>query len=235
MGIEGITPAGDGEARPLRIERGAAVTGADDGMLGTVVQVVMDRRTPGLRAIIVRPTDSGRELEIAAAHVLSADGDEVRVDFGRAQMAADPALAGPYDPGQYVAVDKDVGVPPGRAAHLASATDQPVVTRLEDDAVEVVAPAHDAAPRTLDAPWVRDLSVDWQAPGNIATVRPLRGEREASDGITPASVTSPDAEELLDSPTVGVSAAALAPRPPHPRRGRIADQQEGVRRHEGHR
>jgi hypothetical protein len=178
MAPQGATPAGNGGVVPLRIERGAEAS-ATDGALGTVEQVVMNPQTRELQAIVVHPLDageSGLELVIGIAHVVCAGENQVHLDFSTAQMAADPALAQPYNPEAYVPVLPEAGMRREEAARIAQRADQPVVAGLEPNAIEVMAPADQirpqpAAPVQSQAPPER-LTADWRVPGNIASVAP---------------------------------------------------------------
>jgi gas vesicle protein/sporulation protein YlmC with PRC-barrel domain len=189
----GATPAGGGDVVPLRIERGAEVF-ATDGALGTVEQVVMNQDTRELQAIVVRPQGLAQEMVIGIGHVTRAGENQVHLDFGRAEMDANPTLAQPYHPDQYVPVPPTAAVPPGQAAQIAMHGDQPVVTGLAHDAVEVIAPVDQIRPaQTQHA----QATADWHTPGGIASVAPQQMERPeiaaAMQSAIPAMPATPGA------------------------------------------
>lgn len=128
-----------GDIVHYRIERGAAALGTD-GPLGTVEQIVVDRDSGELRALIVRSSDGGSEFELPAEHVQRATGDQVFLNIGRSDMAARPELATPYDPSQYVPVYQGQTATDDDASQTAQETERPVVTEVEDNAAEIVAP-----------------------------------------------------------------------------------------------
>lgn len=147
MALQNTPDSSQANIVQYRIERGAAAIGTD-GPLGSVEQIVVDRESGELRALIVRSGDGGSEFELPAEHVRSATGDQVHLDIGSADMATRPDLATPYDPSQYVPVYQGETNSPSEASRTALDTEHPVVTEVEDDAAEIVAPQ----PTTSDAP-----------------------------------------------------------------------------------
>ncbi|HEV2459941.1 MAG TPA: PRC-barrel domain-containing protein, partial [Ktedonobacterales bacterium] len=132
----------------FRIERGAAAMGSD-GQLGTVEQIVVDRGSGELRALVVQRSD-GQEFELPATHIKRTTGDHVYLDVGAADLANNPEIAAPYDPEQYVPVYEGQMAPTGQAARAARDAERPVVTNVEEDAAQVIAPttSTDAAAAT---------------------------------------------------------------------------------------
>lgn len=129
----------------LRIERGARVIGAGSAsgareQLGTVEQIVVDRATGALRAVIVRSAEDNAEFELPRKFITSASGDEVHLDIGRADLRAHPEIAAPYDPNQYTAVETGEAVPTAQAEQTALHNEEPVITSVEANAVEIVSP-----------------------------------------------------------------------------------------------
>lgn len=131
----------------FRIERGAQVLGTD-GMLGTVHQVVMDQQSGTLQSLVVRG-EAGMDYELPSALIETATGDEVRLNIGRADLANHPNLAQPYAPENYTPVESGQVMPPSAATDRAQET--PVLTNIEEDAVDVMAPASDIAAGDLGA------------------------------------------------------------------------------------
>ena len=145
MALHNTPNSSESNVVQYRIERGAAAQGTD-GLLGTVEQIVVDRDTGELRALIVRSADGGSEFELPAEHVQRATGDQVFLDIGRADMARRPELATPYDPAQYVPVYHGETAAPDEATKTAIDTERPVVTEVEENAAEVVAPQPEEQP-----------------------------------------------------------------------------------------
>lgn len=134
----------------FRIERGAQAE-ATDGPIGSVEQIVVDRDTGELRALVVRAADGSSEFELPASSIQRATGDHVYLDVSRQELARNPSLAQPYDPTQYVPVYEGPIAQPA-ATRIAHDTDRPVVTNVETDAAQVVAPAILAEPAVSPAP-----------------------------------------------------------------------------------
>lgn len=134
-----LTPHGQaGQARQIRISRGATVM-ATDGPLGTAHQIIMDQRTGELQALVIATGDT-RQLELPASHIVRSDGSTVYLDVSLADLRLHPDLAKIYDPNQYVPVRENPFLPPSEAAGAAAFTERPVVTNIERDAVGVVVP-----------------------------------------------------------------------------------------------
>lgn len=123
----------------FRIERGAEVIGPD-GSLGTVEQIVVDGASGELQSLVVRG-EGGMFMELPAARIDSATGEQVYLSIGRADLAAHPELARPFKPDQYIPVDQGAVVPPGEVVNRDP--DVPLLTEMEEDAIEIAAPASD--------------------------------------------------------------------------------------------
>lgn len=182
-----------------RIERGAAAVGTD-GPLGTVEQIVVDRDSGELRALIVRSDDGGSEFELPAEHVRRATGDQVYLDIGRADMATRPDLATPYDPSQYVPVYQGETTSQGEASRTAIDTEHPVVTEVEDNAAELVAPQTAPEPQEQTAP---DAPTD-TAVGSATAWAP---RADAPEGVTGDVPLTDEATQPLTSPPQSLSAS----------------------------
>jgi gas vesicle protein len=139
MALQGTPGNNGGNVVQFRIERGALAMGTDEA-LGTVEQIVVDRETGELRALIVRSNAGDGEFELPANHVMRATGDHVYLDIGRSDLASHPDLANPYNPLQYVPVYQNPPAPGDEATRTAISTEHPVVTGVEEDAAELVAP-----------------------------------------------------------------------------------------------
>jgi hypothetical protein len=120
-----------------RIERGAQVFGPD-GTLGTVEQIVIDRNTGTLQSLVIR-SDQDMRFELPADRIERASGNAVYLTIGLADLASQPDLARPYVPEQYVPVEQGTVVRPSQVAKMESAA--PVLTDMEQDAVEIATPA----------------------------------------------------------------------------------------------
>ncbi|MEO7000435.1 MAG: hypothetical protein ABI068_01345 [Ktedonobacterales bacterium] len=209
------TPAGDQSAHTmlLRIRRGAVALGTD-GELGSVQQIVVDRESNELRALVVRlvGADSGetRELEIPVSHIQHASGSQVQLDFGRADLRAHPELAPLYNPDDYTPVDQGARAQEDQAQRVAAATEHPVVTQVERDAAAVVMPET----LTDDAPTASQqaMDVDSQrtAPAMKATRRP---SSTAGSGRvdTPMTLATPvaDTPPPVTGQAMGATSAPL--------------------------
>lgn len=119
-----------------RIERGAEVLGTD-GVLGTLEQVVVDRDTGQPRSLVLHGTD-GSNFELPYDLIAAADERGVEVSIGRTDLQR---VARPYTPDLYVPVEEGMAVPPGQVAQMD--TDEPVITHIESDAVEITTSLHD--------------------------------------------------------------------------------------------
>lgn len=149
----------------FRIERGAQVLGTD-GLLGTVHQVVMDQMSGRLQSLVVRG-EAGMDYELPAAYIETSTGDEVRLNIGRADLINHPNLAHPYEPEMYAPVESGQVMPPSAAADQAQ--DNPMLTNIEENAVDVVAPASDT---------MSDITPDMTS--GISAAAPLGGDLETT-------------------------------------------------------
>lgn len=188
----------------FRIERGANAVGTD-GILGTVQQIVVDHDTGQLRALIIRSAETGREFELPASYVRQTNGNQVLLALSRTQLAAHPELTAPYDPDHYVPLYEGVRLPTSTAAETSITSDRPVVTRIENDAAELVSAEPDLAPT---AP--RETVIRQQGGAQTAPVY----QDPVADHVAAAA-----AEGLppnLGRPTAPPPAQPRAPVPPAP-------------------
>lgn len=195
-----------------RIERGAEAVGAD-GPLGTVEQIVVDRDSGELRALIIRSRDGGSEFELPAEHVQRATGDHVYLDVGRADIAREPELATPYDPSQYVPVYQGETASPGEASRTAVDTEHPVVTEVEDNAAEIVAPQTVPEPVTSEmttAPsdatttptdTATGTATTWMPRDNTVQAMPSNGAALTDEATTPLQSTPAKSASATPSTT----------------------------------
>ncbi|HKV85993.1 MAG TPA: PRC-barrel domain-containing protein [Ktedonobacterales bacterium] len=192
MALHNTPDSTRGDIVHYRIERGAAALGTD-GPLGTVEQIVVDRETGELRALIVRSGDGGSEFELPAEHVQSATGDQVQLNIGRADMAARPELATPYDPSQYVPVYQGETATTRNATQTAQETERPVVTEVEDNAAEIVAPQMETLTESDVTPTPMAAPTDTAA-GQATTWTP----RDSALDTAPADTSATD--EAITAP-----------------------------------
>ena len=201
MALHNTPDSSEANVVQYRIERGAEAVGAD-GPLGTVEQIVVDRDTGELRALIIRSSDGGSEFELPAEHVQRATGDHVYLDVGRADIAREPELATPYDPSQYVPVYQGETTSPGEASRTAMDTEHPVVTEVEANAAEIVAPQTTPEPVTSPTaaePYATTTPTD-TATGTATTWTPR-------DTMPPTATT--DGAALTDEATTPMQATPL--------------------------
>ena len=135
---QGPTPDDTGLVQ-FQIHRGAQAE-ASDGLVGTVEQIVVDRNTGELRALVIRSADGRSEFELPARYVRQSTGDHVYLDLSTEQIANDPRLARPYDPNQYMPVYEGQMEPAPAATEAVHETGRPIVTDVETDSAQVVAP-----------------------------------------------------------------------------------------------
>jgi hypothetical protein len=129
----------EASALHVRIRRGSRVVGLD-GDLGSVQQIVVDQETGELRGIVVQRASDGAEFELPVDLLTRATSREVRVNLAAADLDRRPDLAHPYNPDQYVAVQPGDTAPRVQATRTARDTDHPVVTSVEQDAANLIAP-----------------------------------------------------------------------------------------------
>lgn len=138
MATEDSSPAVHGQLAVIRIHRGATVMGTD-AALGTVHQIIMDRHTGELQALVLATGDAER-LELPASHVQRAAGSTVYVNIGLADLQLHPELVRPYNPDRYVPVREHPLVAPAATSHAAHSSEHPLVSHIERDAIGVVVP-----------------------------------------------------------------------------------------------
>lgn len=177
----------------FRIERGAAVIGTDD-QIGTVEQIVVDRDSGELRSMIVRSPDGVVEFELDARHIERSTGEHVYVNVGRADIATHPELVRPYDPAQYIPVNQGEATSAEDASRTALATEHPIVTDVEANAAELVAPETHAAPTPAAAVTPTPVQEPAPPPAEAATDSAATGEA-AGTTIRPGPPVAMDAPE----------------------------------------
>ena len=207
MALHDTSHTGETHLASLRIERGAEALGVDNARLGTVEQVVVDRETGEMRALVVRAAD-GVEREVSVAQVERATGMQVYLRFGQRDFTGRSDLARSYDPAQYVPVDTGEIVSETQASRVARNTAHPVVTEVEPDAVELVAPQTEENTLVSDelAPTVKSNAVRASETGSAVT----------DTAATDTAVYKP--KTLLDT-------GATAPTMALPGRGKAQDAQ----------
>jgi hypothetical protein len=161
-----------------------------DEALGTVHQIIMNQRTGELQALVI-VTDNAQQLELPATHVLRATESAVYLDVAAEDLRRHPELATPYNPDRYVPVRAHPLLSPTEASRGVSAHERPLVTNVERDAIDVVAPA---APKTtpLSSP-----------------PAPMSDTSDTSGGPFPPSSLTPTAP-LIERPTEEHSVANKA-------------------------
>jgi hypothetical protein len=95
----GASQPADVHPTPLRIQRGARVTGPD-GPLGSLLQLIVSQDTGELRRLVVRG-EAGLDFELPADRIASATGDEIRLTIGPRDLANHPEFARPFTPERY--------------------------------------------------------------------------------------------------------------------------------------
>lgn len=126
---------GDSHVVQLRIERGA-VAEAIDGPVGTIEQIIVDRASGQVSALVIRGSDTDTEFELPTRYIDAAHstGEHIRLQLSRRELADNPEMTRPYNPSQYSPVYQGEAVPPAAANRVAAEFQQPVVTDVEEDA-----------------------------------------------------------------------------------------------------
>lgn len=135
MAPQNTPNSGDSRVVQLRIERGA-VAEATDGPVGTIEQIVVDRTTGQVSALVIRASDNDTEFELPARYIDVAEstGDHVRLELSRRDFTSNPEMARPYNPEQYTPVYQGEAMPESAANRMAAESDRPVVTDVEANA-----------------------------------------------------------------------------------------------------
>jgi hypothetical protein len=205
----------------VRIERGALAIGTD-GVIGTVEQIIVDHENGQLLAVVIRGRDSATEFELPAGHVTNATGAHVYLDVSNQDVATRPDLARPYDPEHYLPVREGNPISAGEASRVAARTDQPVVTEVEPDAAELVAPERSGAPSDLPP-----ATGSAPAPEPSAGLRPepsldpsttgeLIGGKPTTSGMGNTSSVPASPVPALDTVPVTPNQPPAGPEPPTP-------------------
>lgn len=208
---QGPTPDDTG-LEQLQIHRGAQVE-ATDGLVGTVEQIVVDRNTGELRAFVIRSADGRSEFELPATYMHRSTGDHVYLDLSKEQIANNPDLARPYDPNQYMPVYEGQMEQAPAATEIAHETGRPIVTDVETNSAQVVAPVTPEEPPRNETPLTATGAVlspnqaqplgaegtgaptHRAAPGSAAAVPNAGTERGAATFNAPEQRAVPDNEE----------------------------------------
>ncbi|MGH2517669.1 MAG: hypothetical protein ACRDHP_18625 [Ktedonobacterales bacterium] len=117
-----------------------------DGLIGIVEQIVIDRTSGQLLSLVIRGEETNTEFEMPASHVRRATGNHVYLDVSRAELMNHPEITAPYDPEQYVPVYQGDAMPHGVASRVAAEQETPVITDVEENAAELVAPEMASTP-----------------------------------------------------------------------------------------
>ncbi len=185
-----------------QIQRGAQAE-ATDGLVGTVEQIVVDRNTGELRALVIRSADGRSEFELPAEHVRRFTGDHVYLGLSKEQIANNPRLTQPYDPNQYIPVYEGQMEPAPAAANIAHETGRPIVTDVETDSAQVVAPVSpepEPAQRSGESGALEGSMPSTSGLGSTSTVPPSPAPPMDTSG-TERSVESFNAPEQRATPT----------------------------------
>lgn len=210
MALQGAPDPSEMNIARFHIERGAAVMGTDN-QIGTVEQIVIDRESGELRALIVRSPDELAEFELSARHILSSTGEHVYVDVGRGDIAMHPELVTAYDPAQYIPVYQGQEASEGAASRVALSSGHAVVTGVEDNAADLVAPESLAAP--THAAGVSQMQPD-ATPAPSATDTAVSNASRATSAPTPS--TPPAASDTATIAPAGSAPAENATEPSAP-------------------
>ncbi len=221
MALHGTPGNTDANLVQFRIERGATAMGTD-GALGSVEQIVVDRDSGELRALIVLSSVGDGEFELPASHVTRATGDHVYLDIGRSDLATHPDLANPYDPQQYVPVYQGSGTPVGQATRTAISTEHPVVTGVEENAAELVAPEammpgeglSDGGGDTAPLPSRTASAVRGDEPTSQTTWGPRTSAAEATQPLHDTAVGRPTSTPTTPTESAARTDSAVGPAQP---------------------
>lgn len=164
---QGPTPDDTGLIQ-FQIQRGAQAE-ATDGLVGTVEQIVVDRNTGELRALVIRSADGRSEFELPAQFVRRSTGDHVYLGLSREQIASNPRLTQPYDPNQYIPVYEGQMEPGHAATEIAHETGHPIVTDVETDSAQVVAPVPTSLAPEMDTSGTARGAESFHTPEQRAT------------------------------------------------------------------
>jgi hypothetical protein len=233
MALQGTPGPSDANLVQFRIERGATALGTD-GALGSVEQIVVDRETGELRALIVRSNTGDGEFELPAIHVSRATGDKVYLDIGRTDLAQHPDLAHPYNPQHYAPVNQGNATPEGKATRTAISTEHAVVTGVEENAAELVAPEtaadatdveqattapiHSRTDTLADSVTSRE-STSASRPGTAETTTPLRGTAVTRPVAPPSDPSDATAQSGPAQPAVQTGSTIGEPSTSAPSQG----------------
>lgn len=201
MTLQSEPTGNDASIVHYRIERGARAEGTD-GLLGTVEQIVVDRVTGALRAIIVHASALNEDVEVPASHVADSTGSHVYLDLSQEDLLTGNDIVRRYDPAHYMPVSQ--GEQPEA---IGIASERPVVTNVEEDAVEVLAPERIEVPETT-AP---------TAPPAGAASEPVMSEDLEAQSPTPQPSRDPSTtgDMIHDRPTTsGMGIKSSVPRSP---------------------
>lgn len=216
MALQDTPGSGDSHIVPLRIERGA-VAEANDGPVGTIEQIVMDRTSGQMSALVIRRSDDGTEFELPARYIEVAEstGNHVRLSVTRRELADNPEMVKPYDPAQYAPVYQGEAMPEAAASRVATQSDQPVVTDIEENAAEMVVSGTEAAAGPEVAPVTGAASATepgwWTPQSGVAP-----GGRESLEDTTPTvklNATQPSTGEAIAGEQQAAPAPEASPTP----------------------
>lgn len=182
------------------IERGDTAKGSDGALIGTVVQMVIDRDSGQPSAIVIRSSESNVELELPWSHIVDTADNQVRIDVRGSDIAS---VAHPYNPEQYVPVDTGEAVPPGQAGKIAQDEGRPVVTSVQADAVELVEPQALTDEETKPYATLPASRLERTAPlmpEPISPTQPLGGRRQGERAEEREVKTETERETMKPAP-----------------------------------
>lgn len=140
MALQDTPDPSDSNLVQYPYRRGATVIGADGNTLGTLEQIVIDRETGVLRGLIIRTPPDGAEFELPEERVTRNEGDALHLNITHADLATDPTLARPYNPEEYVPVERGQANDSEEASRVALETGHPVIQTVGENSAQVVGP-----------------------------------------------------------------------------------------------
>lgn len=147
MALQDTPGSGDTHVMPLRIERGA-VAEATDGPVGTIEQIIMDRTSGQVSALVIQSSDTGNEFELPARYADAgrSTNHHVYLKLSRRELLDNPDMVRPYNPEQYTPVYQGEAMPEQAATRMAAESERPVITDIEENAAELVVADADQSP-----------------------------------------------------------------------------------------
>lgn len=202
MALQRTPDPGDAHTVPLRIERGA-VAQAVDGPVGTIEQIVVDRTSGQMSALVIRGSDSGSEFELPVRYIEFAEstGNHVQLKLSRRDLADNPEMVKPYNPQLYTPVYQGEAMPASVAHRVATESERPVVTDIEENAAEMVVTGKDTVAGSAPA-----AALGAAAPASGARWTP-RTDTEPGASAAAAEDTTPTVKLNAAQPSTGEAVA----------------------------